>query len=128
MKKAALVLGLLSTLGVWVADLLLLGVPVFRNGWATLPLFLVPLLFLLLAKGVEKSGKLAAAAWIVFVLGAGGWIALRLFTGNIPDKVELQAGTRAPNFTLKNQDGKDVSLSDYSDAGRVLLVFFRGKG
>jgi hypothetical protein len=128
MKKLALVLGLLATLGVWVADLLLLGVPAFRNGWATLPLFLVPLLFLALGKGAEKAGKLAAAAWIVFVLGAGGYVALRTLTGGISDPVELQAGRRAPNFTLKNQDGKDVSLSDFTDDRRVLLVFFRGKG
>ncbi len=128
MKKFSLVLGLLATLGVWVADFLLLGVPVFRNGWATLPLFLAPLLFLLLGKGAEKSGKLAAAAWIVFVLGAGGWVAMRTLSGNISDKLELQAGMRAPNFTLKNQEGKDVSLSDYTGDGRVLLVFFRGKG
>ncbi len=128
MKKLSLALTIVTTFGVWVADFLLLGVPVFRNGWATLPLFLVPLLFLLLAKGAEKAGKLAAAAWIVFVLGAGGWIALRTLSGNISGKLELQAGMRAPHFTLKNQDGKDVSLSDFTEDGRVLLVFFRGKG
>ena len=128
MKKAALVLGLLATPGVWAADFLLLGVPAFRNGWATLPLFLVPFLLLVLGWGAEKAGKLAAAAWIVFVLGAGGYPALRLLTGNIGDKLELQAGTRAPNFTLKDQEGKDVSLSDFTDDHRVLLVFFRGHG
>jgi hypothetical protein len=128
MKKLALVLGLLATAGVWVADYLLLGVPAFRNGWATLPLFGVPLVLLLLGKGAEKAGKLTAAGWIAFVLGAGGYVALRTLTGSIPDKVELQAGMRAPNFTLKNQEGKDVSLSDYTDDHRVLLVFFRGHG
>ena len=128
MKKLALVLGLVATAGVWVADTLLLGVPAFRNGWATLPLFLVPFLLLVLGWGAEKAGKLAAAAWIVFVLGAGGYPALRLLTGKIEGKVELQAGMRAPNFTLKDQDGKDVSLSDFTDDHRVLLVFFRGHG
>jgi len=53
---------------------------------------------------------------------------MRTLTGHIADKVELQAGMRAPNFTLTNQDGKDVSLSDFTGDGRVLLVFFRGHG
>ena len=128
MRKAALVLALLATPGVWVADLLLLGVPAFRNGWATLPLFLVPLVLLVLGKGAEKAGKLAASAWILFVLGAGGWVAMRTLTGNIEGRPELQAGMRAPNFTLKDQDGKDVGLSDFTGGGRVLLVFFRGRG
>jgi hypothetical protein len=126
MKKLALVLGLLSTAGVWVADYLLLGVPEFRNGWWTLPLFLVPFALLLAGKG--GPGKLLAAGWIVFILGAGGYVAVRTLTGNISEKLELQAGLRAPNFTLKNQEGKDVSLSDFTDGGRVLLVFFRGHG
>lgn len=125
MKKFALVLALLSTAGVFVADVLLLGVPAFREGWWTLPLFLVPFALLLAGKG--GPGKLVAAAWIVFVLGAGAYPALRLLTGKIEGKLELQAGFRAPNFTLKDADGKDVSLSDFTGENRVLLVFFRGK-
>ena len=128
MKKLSLALTIVATLGVWAADYFLLGVPAFRNGWATLPLFLVPFLLLVLGWGAEKAGKLAAAAWIVFVLGAGGYVAMRLFTGGIDGKPEVVVGSRAPNFTLKNQEGKDVSLSDFSGEGRVLLVFFRGKG
>lgn len=126
MKKTALVFAMLATLGVWVADLLLLGVPAFRNGWWTLPLFLVP--FALLLGGKGGPGKLLGAAWIVFILGAGGYPAMRLLAGKVPGDVELKVGYRAPNFTLKDQDGKDVSLSDFTDDHRVLLVFFRGKG
>ena len=33
-----------------------------------------------------------------------------------------EIGSTAPGFTLKNQDGKDVSLSDY--AGRSVLLWF----
>jgi hypothetical protein len=123
-KKAALVLAMLATAGVFVADVLLLGVPAFRNGWWTLPLFLVPFALLLAGKGAP--GKLVAAAWIVFVLGAAGYPALR-FLGRIDGKVELQAGTRAPAFSLKDADGKLVSLADFSEDHRVLLVFFRGR-
>jgi peroxiredoxin Q/BCP len=35
----------------------------------------------------------------------------------------LEVGTKAPNFTLPNQDGNDVSLSDYSGK-KVVLWFF----
>ncbi len=37
----------------------------------------------------------------------------------------LEENTIAPNFTLKNQDGKDVSLSDY--AGKWTLIYFYPK-
>jgi hypothetical protein len=125
-KKAALVLAIAATIGVWVADVLLLGVPAFRNGWATLPLFAAPLLLALLGKG--GPGKLLATAWVVVLLGAGGWVAMRLFWGGIDGKPELQAGLRAPGFSLKDADGKLVSLADLTDDHRVLLVFFRGSG
>jgi peroxiredoxin Q/BCP len=35
---------------------------------------------------------------------------------------KLEAGARAPAFTLKDQHGKDVSLSDY--AGKHVVVYF----
>ena len=34
----------------------------------------------------------------------------------------LDIGSEAPGFTLSNQDGKDISLSDYS--GKNVLVWF----
>lgn len=37
----------------------------------------------------------------------------------------LEENTIAPNFTIKNQDGKDVSLSDY--AGKWTLIYFYPK-
>ena len=36
--------------------------------------------------------------------------------------VRLEAGQQAPAFTLTNQDGKSVSLSDY--AGKNVIVYF----
>jgi hypothetical protein len=127
-KRTALVLALLATLGVYVADLLLLGVPAFRNGWWTLPLFLVPFVLLLAGRGAENSGKLAAGAWILFGAALAAYPALRLFVGIYPEAVELKAGMRAPNFTLKDQEGRDASLSDFTDDHRVLLVFIRSRG
>jgi peroxiredoxin len=35
----------------------------------------------------------------------------------------IEAGTQAPEFTLRDQDGEDVSLSDYRGR-KVLLVFY----
>lgn len=34
----------------------------------------------------------------------------------------LEIGTRAPGFTLKDKDGKDVSLADF--AGKKVVVYF----
>jgi mycoredoxin-dependent peroxiredoxin len=36
----------------------------------------------------------------------------------------LEPGTEAPDFTLKDQNGQPVSLSDFRGAKNVLLVFF----
>lgn len=42
---------------------------------------------------------------------------------NTPTNDGLAVGDKAPNFTLKNVDGKKVSLSDYKDAKGVIVVF-----
>ena len=36
----------------------------------------------------------------------------------------LAAGTEAPDFTLKDQDGNDVTLSSYRGNQNVVLVFY----
>lgn len=36
----------------------------------------------------------------------------------------LQVGDKAPDFTLKNTDGKDVTLSDLTQKGSVVILFF----
>jgi len=36
----------------------------------------------------------------------------------------IEIGKEAPNFTLKNQFGEEVSLSDYRGQKNVVLVFF----
>ena len=36
----------------------------------------------------------------------------------------LEAGTAAPDFTLKDQNGQPVTLSGFRDVKNVLLVFF----
>jgi hypothetical protein len=125
-RSFAHVLAILATLGVLVADTLLLGVPAFRNGWWTLTLFAFPAALLALAWGAEGKKGLRVAAWLIFVAGLGGWIALR-FTGTIPGTPGVAVGDRAPDFMLRDQDGKDLRLSDLTDRSRVVLVFFRGR-
>ena len=127
MKQLTLVLAILGTAGAWVADILLLSVPAFRNGWWALSIFAFPAALLVLSWGGEENKKLRIAAVIVFLVGLGGWIVLR-FTGQIPNiPPAVAVGDRAPYFTLKNQSGQDVRLSDKTDEGRVVLIFFRGK-
>ena len=36
----------------------------------------------------------------------------------------VEVGSKAPEFTLKNQDGQEVSLSDFRGRQAVLLVFY----
>ncbi|HZE98636.1 MAG TPA: peroxiredoxin family protein [Planctomycetota bacterium] len=127
MRQLALVLSLLATVGCWVADLLLLSVPAFRNGWWTLTFFAFPLALLVLAWGGKEPKKgLQIGAWIFFIAGLGGWIALRTLQ-KVDGTPAVAVGDYAPDFMLKDQDNKDVRLSDLVGDGRVVVIFFRGK-
>jgi cytochrome oxidase Cu insertion factor (SCO1/SenC/PrrC family) len=42
------------------------------------------------------------------------------------DLNRVKAGEAAPEFTLEDQDGKPVTLSDYRGKKTVVLVFYRG--
>jgi cytochrome oxidase Cu insertion factor (SCO1/SenC/PrrC family) len=42
------------------------------------------------------------------------------------DLARVRVGQAAPDFTLQNQDGKNISLSDYRGKKSVVLVFYRG--
>ena len=48
---------------------------------------------------------------------------------NLPptDLDRIKAGQPAPDFTLENIDGKQVSLSDFRGKKSVVLVFYRGQ-
>ncbi|HLY10078.1 MAG TPA: peroxiredoxin family protein [Planctomycetota bacterium] len=126
MKQLALVLSILATIGVCIADILLLSVPAFRNGWWTLTFFAFPAALLALAWGGEGLKGLKIGAWLFFLAVLGGWIAIRTVP-KIGGTPSVAVGDLAPNFMLKDQDGKDVRLSDLTDQGRVVLIFFRGR-
>lgn len=42
-----------------------------------------------------------------------------------PEKIGVAVGQKAPDVTLKNQNGRDVSLAALLKRGPVALVFFR---
>jgi cytochrome oxidase Cu insertion factor (SCO1/SenC/PrrC family) len=42
------------------------------------------------------------------------------------DLNRVKVGTTAPDFTLENQDGKAVTLSEFRGKKTVVLVFYRG--
>jgi hypothetical protein len=126
-RKAPYVLAILATFGVGIADLALLGVPAFRNGWWTMALFAVPAAFL--GIGRRGAGAIRFWAWAVFLAGLLGYPALRLWAFRVPqDPPAVSVGSRAPDFTLPDAEGRPVSLGELARGGRVLLVFFRGPG
>jgi cytochrome oxidase Cu insertion factor (SCO1/SenC/PrrC family) len=47
---------------------------------------------------------------------------------NLPatDFERIKIGQPAPDFTLQNHDGKNISLSEYRGKKNVVLVFYRG--
>jgi len=126
-KKALFVLSIAATLGAWLADQFLQWIPAFRNGWWSVCFFLVPLAALVLAWSPEK-GKLGWGAVAVFALGLVGYVGTRAFYGNLSGTPSVAVGEKAPDFALKDADGREVELSEFTKGGRrVLLVFFRGK-
>ena len=42
------------------------------------------------------------------------------------DLTRINIGAEAPDFTLEDQDGKAVTLSNYRGNKSVVLVFYRG--
>ena len=44
----------------------------------------------------------------------------------MPTLKELQIGSKAPAFTLKDEKGKTVTLTDFHGKKNVVLVFYPG--
>lgn len=126
MRKFLYVLAMASTLGVFVADTLLLGERAIREGWWSIAFFVFPASCLVLAMGGKEPTKLRGAAIAVLVLGIAGYVTMRLAFGNVAGEPSVRVGEKAPAFSLQDQDGKDVSLADLVARGRAVLVFFRG--
>lgn len=55
---------------------------------------------------------------------AAGLIALVLALPAVSQGATLRVGDKAPNFTLPDQNGKSVSLSQYLGKQNVILAFY----
>ena len=67
--------------------------------------------------------------YLAVALGLAGW---RLVNFSLPQAAEssdshgLSVGAKAPDFKLKDQDGKERALADFQKPGKFLaLVFYR---
>jgi cytochrome oxidase Cu insertion factor (SCO1/SenC/PrrC family) len=41
-----------------------------------------------------------------------------------PPPMNIKVGDKVPDFTLKDQNGKDIALHDYLGKGNVVLAFY----
>jgi cytochrome oxidase Cu insertion factor (SCO1/SenC/PrrC family) len=66
----------------------------------------------------------ATFAPIVLALAGEYWAAAQAPA----EKTGLPIGARAPAFTLKDQHGKERTLAEFLQKGKVALVFYRSAG
>ena len=59
---------------------------------------------------------------LLWMLALGAYFPL----STLPAPAELARADLAPEFTLPDHHGRDVSLADLRKDGHVLLVFYRG--
>lgn len=129
MKKILLALGLvvLALLGGPVLFFLFLKVPLVRN--TAIPNFAI--LFVTVALAAYLSVK-KRSPWYYVSLGltlliALGFLYMQFIYSALPAVVAVVfAGQEAPDFTLPDANGSEVSLSHFRGKSNVVLVFFRG--
>ena len=46
---------------------------------------------------------------------------------NPVDLERVRVGDQAPDFTLEDTDGRNISLSEFRNSKKVVLVFYRGR-
>lgn len=73
--------------------------------------------------GMKRGWKIAGISVLVI---AAVFVVLFLLAMRVPKpQVSSAAGKPAPDFTLKDQDGRDFTLSSLRGSP-VLLIFYRG--
>lgn len=65
--------------------------------------------------------------WMAFALGLAGTIPVGA-ADPPPEKTGLKVGEKAPAFTLKDQNGTERTLGEFTKKGKVALVFYRSAG
>jgi cytochrome oxidase Cu insertion factor (SCO1/SenC/PrrC family) len=63
--------------------------------------------------------------YLAAAVAAGIFLGTAVAAPPAEEKTGLKVGTKAPEFTLKDQEGKDRALKDLVKDGPVALVFFR---
>lgn len=82
---------------------------------------MTPARFCVIARGMKsnKLHALVAACWLLIVSLASA------AEPAAAEKAGLSVGQKAPAFTLKDHEGRDVSLDALLKKGPVALVFYR---
>lgn len=111
------------TAGQWVVVLLIMGCGLFLMGWTAVKLATTPAEQPNIAKEAErflrfrKSGPLSEEMTV-------------FLSQKNPHLVKSQEhpliGQQAPNFTLKDPDGKMIQLDTLKEKGPVIVVFYYG--
>ena len=71
---------------------------------------------------INNKKKIIIAGILVIVFAGGFFIGQNLFADNNDIEEGIEPGQLAPDFTLTNLDGEEVSLSDYRD--KYVLINF----
>ena len=72
----------------------------------------------------SRTRPMAIAAVVVLLAAPSAWSQDKGKPAP-EEQTGLTVGTKAPRFTLKDQQGKDRSLDEYLKKGKVALVFYR---
>jgi peroxiredoxin len=70
-----------------------------------------------------KKSSLVSTIWALLI--AGLIVALKIVAQEAPQSKEILVGDRAPSFTLKDQNDRELSLESMLKKGPVALVFVR---
>jgi cytochrome oxidase Cu insertion factor (SCO1/SenC/PrrC family) len=75
-----------------------------------------------------RLSPLSALSLAIFLLAAApAGLGPKDGAGLPPTDLErIKIGEKAPDFTLKNLDGKKIALANYRGKKNVVLVFYRG--
>jgi cytochrome oxidase Cu insertion factor (SCO1/SenC/PrrC family) len=69
--------------------------------------------------------RLIPTAAVVGAMLLGALVTNSKANGEADEKTGLKIGTKAPAFTLMDQSGKERSLNEFLEKGKVALVFYR---